>query len=205
MAFAILGYRAANAQTDSTSVKNNTITVKDPLVKNVSRPDSTPVKDTAAKTIFKQPPHVITDGEILNSSPVKTLTYKQYDALMKGEDLYNMALPATLNNYPMPDDVIRYHQKLDLSPAQFSQISAIAKELKRKRIEMGPIVIRNERMLDSLFRTHKIDDGTLIFYANRYGLYQGELRNAILQACYQTERLLSKEQVKLLAVLENHK
>jgi len=70
---------------------------------------------------------------------------------------------------------------------------------------MGGVIITNERTLDSLFRTHKLDDGTIIFYSNRYGLYQGELRNAILQACYETAALLSPAQVKQLETLENHK
>ena len=138
-------------------------------------------------------------------SPVKTLTYDQYNALIKGVDLYGMALPATLNGYPMPDDVIKYKLKLDLGPAQITKITAIGKELHRKRLEMGPIIIRNERTLDSLFKTNKVDDGTIIFYANRYGAYQGELRNAMLQACYATESLLSPAQVKLFWMLENHK
>lgn len=194
----------AEAQTDSTVIKKDTVTVKDSLVKKVIRSDSTVVKDTSAKNLFKYPPHVIVDGEILKISPVKTLTNAQYDALMKGEDLYNMALPATLNHYPMPDDVIKYKKQIDLSPDQASKITAIGKELHRKRLEMGPIVIKNERILDSLFRTHIIDDGTLIFYANRYGLYQGELRNAILQACYATERLLAPAQIKKLEAIENH-
>lgn len=172
-------YRYANAQTDSVAVKKDTLTAKDTLAK-------------ADKVVEKK-------------SPVKTLTYTQYDALMKGEDLYDMALPATLNHYPMPEDVIKYKKQLDLSPVQISKITAIGKELHRKRVEMGPIIIRNETMLDSLFRTHNIDDGTLIFYANRYGLSQGEIRNAILQACYATEQLLSPAQVKRLEELENHK
>jgi hypothetical protein len=138
-------------------------------------------------------------------SPIKTLTYNQYDALIKGVDLYNMALPATLNNYPMPDDVIKFKFKLDLGPAQITKISAIAKELHRKRLEMGPIIINNERTLDSLFKTNKVDDGNIIFYSTRYGAYQGELRNAILQACYATAKLMSPAQIKLFWALENHK
>ena len=218
----------ANAQTDTAAVKKDTVTVKDSLTKKaVNKIDSTIVKkdtvaktansfvaqkdtvavkkDTSAKNLFNNPPRVIVDGEIIKKSPVRTLTYAQYDALIKGEDLYDMALPATLNHYPMPDDVIKYKKGLDLSPVQISKIAAIGKELHRKRVEMGPIIIKNENMLDSLFRTHNIDDGTLIFYANRYGLYQGEIRNAILQACYATEKLLSPAQAKKLEDLENHK
>jgi hypothetical protein len=219
-----IGY--VSAQTDGATVKKDTVTAKDTLTKKaVNKIDSTIVKkDTVAKTmnpvaikqdtttVKKDTAEKVATSGVINAdkviekkSPVKTLTYKQYDALIKGEDLYDMALPATLNHYPMPDDVIKYKKGLDLSPIQISKITAIGKELHRKRVEMGPIIIRNENMLDSLFRTHNIDDGTLIFYANRYGLYQGEIRNAILQACYATEILLSPAQVKRLEELENHK
>lgn len=224
--FMLLLYGYAYAQTDSAAVKKDTATVKDTLMKKaVNKIDSTVLrKDTVAKTgnpivvqkdtvtakkdtVAKVAAPVIVNADkvVEKKSPIKTLTYKQYDALMKGEDLYDMALPATLNHYPMPDDVIKYKKGLDLSPIQISKITAIGKELHRKRVEMGPIIVRNENMLDSLFRTHNIDDGTLIFYANRYGLYQGEIRNAILQACYATEKLLSPAQVKKLEELENHK
>jgi len=145
------------------------------------------------------------DSVIVKQSPVKTLTYEQYDALLKGDDLYNMALAGTLNHYPLPDKVIKYKKELDLSPIQVSKITTLSNNLHRKKIQMGGVIITNERTLDSLFRTHKLDDGTIIFYSNRYGLYQGELRNAILQACYETAKLLSPAQVKQLETLENHK
>jgi len=145
------------------------------------------------------------DSTAVKQSPLKTLSYEQYNALLKGEDIYGMPLVAELNHYPMPDNVIKHKHEMDLSPIQFNRISAIAKELHRKRLEMGQIIINNERTLDSLFRTRQLNNGAIIFYANRYGLYQGELRNAILQACYQTANLLSPVQIKLLEAAENHK
>jgi len=202
----------ASAQTDTLTKKTvnkiDSAVAKNDAITNANlvpvKADTTTIKkDTTTKAPATAA--VNADKVIEKKSPVKTLTYKQYDALMKGEDLYDMALPATMNHYPMPDDVIKYKKQLDLSPDQASKIAAIGKELHRKRVEMGPIIIKNEIMLDSLFRRHIIDDGTLIFYANRYGLYQGEIRNAILQACYATERLLSPAQVKKLEELENHK
>jgi hypothetical protein len=138
------------------------------------------------------------------TSPLKTLTYKQYDAYLKGEDLYAMDLPATLNHYPLPDEVLKHKAAMNLSPVQISKIAVIRDNLHRKKLEMGGIVIRNEHMLDSLFKMHNIDDGAIIFYANRSGLYYGELRNAILQACYATERLLSPVQIRLLEASEKH-
>lgn len=140
-----------------------------------------------------------------NESPLKTLTNEQYNALITGKDIYGMSLPAELNHYPLPGSVIKYKNGLNLSPAQFSKITAINKELTRKKLEMGLIIIHNERTLDSIFLYNRLDSGSLIFFANRYGLYQGELRNAILQACLATAQLLSKQQIRKLESLQKGK
>jgi hypothetical protein len=131
------------------------------------------------------------------------LTDKQYSSLLKGEDIYGMPPVAVLNHYPMPDLAIEFKKEADLSPIQVTKIAAIAKELKRKRIEMGNFIIDNEKKLDDLLR-QGTDEGGIIFYGNRSGLYYGELRNAILLACYRTWKLLSPGQIKKLETLQNH-
>jgi hypothetical protein len=138
-------------------------------------------------------------------SPLKTLSNEQYNALLNGDDLYGMSLSAELNHYPLPDKVIKFKQEMDLSPIQITKISAIAKELHRKKLEMGLIIINNEKTLDSIFKYNRLDNGSLIYYANRYGLYQGELRNAILQACLATRSLLSQQQVNRFEALQKAK
>jgi len=138
----------------------------------------------------------------VKKSPLKTLSYEQYNALINGDDIYGMSLAAELNHYPSPDKVLKLKKEVDLSPIQITKISAIAKELHRKKLEMGLIIIKNERTLDSIFRYNRLDNGSLIFYTNRYGLYQGELRNAILQACLATKSLLSKPQVNKFEALQ---
>ena len=135
-------------------------------------------------------------------SPLKTLSYEQYNALINGDDIYGMSLAAESNHYPLPDKVIKLKKEINLSPIQVTKISAIAKELHRKKLEMGLIIINNEKTIDSLFRVNKFDNGSLIFYANRYGLYQGELRNAILQACLATRGFLSQQQVNKFESLQ---
>jgi hypothetical protein len=144
-------------------------------------------------------------SDTVKRSPLKTMSYKQYDALLKGKDLYNMAAAAELNHYPMPDKVMKFKKQLDLSPVQISKITLLNNNLQRKKLEMGPIIIRNERRIDSLFKTRNLNDGIIIFYSNRYGLYQGEIRNAILQACFATEKVLSTGQIRYLELLENQK
>ncbi|MDB5132656.1 MAG: hypothetical protein JWR02_2405 [Mucilaginibacter sp.] len=135
-------------------------------------------------------------------SPLKTLSNQQYNALVKGEDIYGMSLAAELNHYPNPEKVMKYKKQLDLSPIQVSQFNAINKELHRKKLEMGQIIIHNERTLDSIFKYHRLDNGSLIFFANRYGLYQGEMRNVILQSCLKAWELLTPEQIRKYGALE---
>jgi len=144
----------------------------------------------------------ITPDNTAKHSPLKTLTDVQYNALINGDDISGMSLAAELNHYPLPDKALKFKKELQLSPIQLSKITAIAKELHRKKLEMGLIIIRNERTLDSIFKYSRLDNGSLIFYANRYGLYQGELRNAILQACLATGTLLSDHQVKKYEALQ---
>ena len=139
----------------------------------------------------------------LKKSTVKTLSDAQYNALLKGDDIYEMPPVAVVNHYPLPDKAIAFKKEVGLSPAQITQITAIASELKRKKIEMGKFIITNEQALDNLLRKGT-DEGSIIFYGNRSGLYYGELRNAILLACYNTWKLLAPAQIKKLETLQNH-
>ena len=129
-------------------------------------------------------------------SPVKTLSYKQYNAYLNGDDIDNMALVAELNHYPSPQKTIELKKQLGLSADQLLKITAVNTELVRKKKEMGRFIIKNERVLDSLFRVRKVDDGSLIFYGERTDLYRGELRNAILQAYLKISGILTPNQLK---------
>ena len=122
-----------------------------------------------------------TPDSTLKSSPVKTLTDAQYNALIKGEDLYEMDKVANQTGFPSAEKALKFKKELDLSPSQVASLTKINTELKRKKIEMGNFIVTNETKLDELFRTRKINESNLIYYTNRYGLYQGELRNAILK------------------------
>jgi hypothetical protein len=139
-----------------------------------------------------------TTDSLLKPSPIKTLTTEQYNALIKGEDQYGMGLVAELNSFPTPERALKYKKEIDLSPNQIAALTKINTELKRKKMEMGSFIVTNETKLDNMFRTRKINESELIFYTNRYGLYQGELRNAILQAALKTQQLLSPQQVNKL-------
>lgn len=140
----------------------------------------------------------------LKKSPVKTLNDKQFTLLITGEYLFDdINQAALLNHYPMPGDALKFKKELSLSPAQVTKLGTIATELHRKRVEMGNFIVTNETTLDKLLKKGT-DNGSIIFYANRSGLYYGELRNAILQACVSAGNLLSPGQVSKLETLISH-
>ncbi|TWR29207.1 hypothetical protein FPZ43_09540 [Mucilaginibacter pallidiroseus] len=144
-----------------------------------------------------------TADSLLKPSPVKTLSARQYNALLNGEDQHNMGLVADINGYPLPAKALKYKKEIDLSSVQTAAISKLNTALIFKKKEMGTFIIRNERAMDSLFRLKKLNDGIIIYYTNRYGLYQGELRNAILQAAFATWKQLSQPQIKKLQAFKN--
>jgi hypothetical protein len=129
------------------------------------------------------------------TSPVRTLNYAQYQAYLKGEAGEDLARVAEMNHYPLPDKVLKWRNELDLSPIQVKKITEASTYLRRRRLQIGSSIISTEKMLDSMFRYNKVLDGNVIFYSDRYGAYQGELRNAFLQACLSTQKLLSQQQM----------
>jgi hypothetical protein len=92
---------------------------------------------------------------------------------------------------------------LDLSPNQTAALTKINTELQRKKTEMGGFIVKNEIKLDELFHSKKVNEGDILFYGNRSGLYYGELRNAILLAAYNTCKQLAPAQINKLKSFKN--
>jgi Spy/CpxP family protein refolding chaperone len=130
------------------------------------------------------------------TSPLKTMSYEQYKAYAAGLDINKQDAVAELNNYPSVRKVLNLKKELALTTEQVAQLNTINAELKRKMKEMGAFIIKNETTLNELFRTKQINDGSLIFYTNRAGLYIGELRNAMLQTYLKVQNILTAEQLK---------
>jgi hypothetical protein len=140
--------------------------------------------------------------DTVKRSPVRTITYAQYQAYLKGGAGDDLALVATVHHYPMPEKVLKLKKELNLSPAQVKNLTDINTHMHRLRVQVGGSIIDNEKTIDLLFAQNNVDNGNLIFYINRYGAYQGELRNAILQACIATKKELTPEQMKLFDTLQ---
>ncbi|MBC7744996.1 MAG: Spy/CpxP family protein refolding chaperone [Flavobacterium sp.] len=136
------------------------------------------------------------------SSPVKFLSKTEYEAYLNAEPMGLTAL-AEMNNYPSPSKVLSLQSQLKITPAQKSKLNFVQEALDFKAKEMGRFIIQNEKKLYDLFLSGKIDDGSLIYYTNQYGLYQGELRNAHLQAHLKTRRILTPDQIKKIGKLRH--
>ncbi|QQL50016.1 hypothetical protein [Mucilaginibacter ginkgonis] len=111
---------------------------------------------------------------------------------------------ALKHDYPLPGEVLKLGKELGLSAEQLNKLKSVQSTLDLKERETGISAARNEKMLDSLFRTGKVNEGVIIFYTNRYGLYEGEYRGAVLLACHQTHKLLTPAQLTKLKSLQNH-
>jgi hypothetical protein len=144
------------------------------------------------------------DSMAVRHSTVKTLTDEQYNAILNGDDVNNLAHVAALYRYPYPDQVLKYRIHLKLSAQQITRLNEINATLKMKKTEVGLSVVQNERVIDSLFRTRRINESVIVFYTNRYGAYQGEYRGALLIACYNTRKVLNPVQLNQFNELLNH-
>jgi hypothetical protein len=136
--------------------------------------------------------------------PVKEVFLSKFEAYQTSKNKPGLITVADFNQYPSPQKVLKWQKELVLNDRQKAAISLLNKEMLRKTTEMNNFLITNEKTLDSLFKYKKINNGLLIFYTNRYGLYLGELRNALLQACVKTEAVLTATQLKKYAALLQH-
>lgn len=152
------------------------------------------------------PDSTITNGNpktnlLPETSPIRSLTYQEYIAYQDGEEM-GMAKPAVLNNYPRPAEVLSLQKELKLTAEQKSQLVAADEAILFKAKEMGRFILQHEKMLNDLFSTGKANEGSVIYYCNQIGLYQGELRNAHLQACLKVKRILRADQIKKYSLLK---
>lgn len=137
-------------------------------------------------------------------SPFPFISGQQYQWYVEGNNP-EMMLMAEVNNYPSPKNTLRFQKQLELTDYQKSQLRAIATETDRKLAEMSRFLIAEQTKLNTLFKTNKITEGSLIYYTNKIGSLEGELRNAYLRAHIQTRRILTPGQLDKYAQLSNNK
>ncbi len=127
-------------------------------------------------------------------SAIKSLSAEEVRGLKQGMGM-GLAKAAELNSYPGPMHVLDLAKELKLSPVQKQRIEEARKVMKFKALEMGEFIISEEKKLNALFASGKADEGSIIYYTNKIGLYNAELRNAHLQAHLKTRRILTPDQI----------
>src|ERR1700754_4630350 len=75
--------------------------------------------------------------DTVKRSPVRTLTYEQYQAYLKGEAGADAAYVAEVHHYPMPDKVLKVKKELSLSAEQVALITVIYNHMHGLRIQIG--------------------------------------------------------------------
>ncbi|WP_051189545.1 hypothetical protein [Daejeonella oryzae] len=128
-------------------------------------------------------------------SPIKSLSLSEYNAYKHGKGM-GLAKPAELNSYPGPMHVLDLEKELKLSALQKTHLTAAIEAMKFKALEMAGFILAEEKKINELFASGKANEGSIIYYTNKIGLYQAELRNAHLQAHLKARRILSPDQIK---------
>ncbi|MDB5013658.1 MAG: hypothetical protein JWQ25_1860 [Daejeonella sp.] len=130
---------------------------------------------------------------------------KQAEAIVDSSKIakaVEMVKVAEVNNYPDPCRVIEISNHLKLTPAQLSKLTTIKSSLEFKAKEMDGFINQQEKKLNDLFASGKAEEGSIIYYTNKLGLYEGELRNAYLQAHLKTRYVLTPAQLNKYNQLE---
>jgi hypothetical protein len=156
---------------------------------------STLTNVTAQSKSVKQTISGIDSATTGKPSPITSLSLKEYKAYEKGEPM-GMTNVAEVNNYPAPAQALAFEKGLKLNVTQKQQLQEAVQALDFKAKEMGRFILQHEKKLNELFSSGKANEGSLIYYCNQIGLYQGELRNAHLQAHLKARRILTQDQLK---------
>lgn len=133
---------------------------------------------------------------------MRTMSYNKYNAYLKGIDVDSMSFVGAINHAPTPDKVLKYKKEIWLTPEQVKKLQDIQADMHMHMVQAGQSYVANEKTLDEMFRTKRMNEGSLIYYTNRYGLYLGEMRNAVLQACYHTQKVLTQLQMSKFETLQ---
>jgi len=137
---------------------------------------------------------------LASTEPVKIAGLPDSSKLTKAVQMVKVA---EVNNYPGPSRVIKISNHLKLSPAQLNKLITIKSSLEFKTKEMDGFINQQQKKLNDLFASGKAEEGSIIYYTNKLGLYEGELRNAYLQAHLKTRYVLTPAQLKKYSQLES--
>jgi Spy/CpxP family protein refolding chaperone len=148
-------------------------------------------------------PGVATPYSGIVSREIKALSPEEIDQLIGGEGM-GLALAAELNHYPGPKHVLEFALNLELTEDQEKEVAAVAAAMSRDAMRLGKQVVDQERDLDRLFASGRIDQAELQRLTGSIARSQGGLRAAHLGSHLKMKALLSAHQVDLYDELRGY-
>jgi Spy/CpxP family protein refolding chaperone len=139
----------------------------------------------------------------MQARAIKALSQEQISDLNAGRGM-GLALAAELNGYPGPAHVLELADKLELSPDQRSQVSALFNSMKSEAQPLGARLIEEETDLDGLFASRSITPESLKASTAAIAATQGALRETHLKYHLSTATMLTPEQMHRYAELRGY-
>lgn len=126
---------------------------------------------------------------------IKALSGSEIDGLLSGKGM-GMAKPAELNHYPGPLHVLELADAIALSEEQQLQTRNLYNEMKQEAIRLGKQIVNEERNLDRLFASAKVNDASLKASLDKIARLRGKLRYVHLQTHLCQRAIMSAEQIR---------
>jgi hypothetical protein len=139
----------------------------------------------------------------MQTRPIKALSEQQLGDLRAGRGM-GLALAAELNGYPGPSHVLELAEKLELSPAQRSDVQRLFDSMKAEAMPLGARLIEQEADLDRQFASRTVTPESLKSSTAALASTQGILRETHLKYHLSTAALLTAPQMVKYAELRGY-
>jgi len=134
---------------------------------------------------------------------IKALSEERIQQFLNGDGM-GFALSAELNEYPGPKHVIELQNQLSLTSEQLKETKSLFTQMNSEAKILGADLIKNERHLESLFRSGKITPIQIKESVSTIYNLQSKLRSLHLIAHIQQKILLTTEQQSLYQRLRGY-
>lgn len=134
---------------------------------------------------------------------IASLSDTDVSALLAGEG-WGLAKPAELNGYPGPAHVLELEDKLDLTDAQQSEISAIFDRMKAEAQSLGAAYVESEEHLSRMFRSGHANPDMLTRVLAESSDTLAKLRAVHLAAHLETTPILTPHQQAMYQTLRGY-
>lgn len=126
---------------------------------------------------------------------IKALSQQDVEGYLTGQGM-GFAKAAELNHYPGPKHVLELAGELRLGKEQIDQTKEVYDRMHKHAVSLGREIVDQERLLDHLFASGRIDAEKLREITLEIGTLRGELRAVHLEAHLEMRRILSPHQIQ---------